>query len=361
MPVFALAALTPVPLIGLGALAGGAWLWAGFLYMALLSVLLDQLIPYVAGDAAEGQEFPGADLLLAGLALSAMALLLVVSWTIAAPSGRSSGQKILLFCATGLWLGQVGHPAAHELIHRGNRLLFRLGQAFYIAILFGQHASAHRLVHHRYVASDCDPNTAREGESFYHFARRAWIGSWKMGWRAETDLRARARGRPGLHPYAVYLAGGALCLGLALVTGGVYGLVIWILLGLYAQMQVLVSDYVQHYGLRRARLENGRLEPVGPQHSWNTAHWASSALMLNAPRHSDHHSHPSRPYPALRLPAGDIAPRLPWPLPLACCLAFLPGPWRRLMRPHLRRWQASGTAPPGPASPGPASPQVRQS
>ena len=354
MPVFALAALTPVPLICLGALLGGLWLWAAFLYMALLSALLDQLIPHVAGEAEEGQEFPGADLLLAGLALSALTLLPGVTWAITRPSDLSSAQKILLVIATGLWLGQVGHPAAHELIHRSQRLLFRLGRAFYTAILFGQHVSAHRLVHHRNVASDLDPNTAREGESFYHFAPRAWAGSWRMGWRAEDALRARAQKRPGLHPYALYIGGGALCLSLAFAIGGLYGVLIWILLGLYAQIQVLVSDYVQHYGLKRALLENGRLEPVGPRHSWNTAHWASSALMLNAPRHSDHHSHPSRPYPALRLPGADEAPRLPWPLPIACSLAFLPGPWRRAMRPHLRRWKAE--APPQPE----AAPQIGQ-
>jgi alkane 1-monooxygenase len=61
--------------------------------------------------------------------------------------------------------------------------------------------------------------------------------------------------------------------------------------------------------------------------------------MLNAPRHSDHHAHPGRPYPALRLPDAEDAPRLPWPLPLACMIALCPPLWKRAIRPHLRRWQ----------------------
>ena len=61
--------------------------------------------------------------------------------------------------------------------------------------------------------------------------------------------------------------------------------------------------------------------------------------MLNAPRHSDHHSHPARPYPALRLGEPDEAPRLPWPLPVACTLALFPPLWKRAIRPTLRRWQ----------------------
>jgi alkane 1-monooxygenase len=85
-----------------------------------------------------------------------------------------------------------------------------------------------------------------------------------------------------------------------------------------------LSDYVQHYGLRRAAGER-----VATAHSWNAPQWFSSSLMLNAPRHSDHHAHPTRPYPALRL--EDDAPILPWPLPLACFVALIPRLWRRKM------------------------------
>lgn len=344
MAAFAVASLAPVPLLALGIWAGGGWLWAGFLYMALLSVLLDQLVPYVAGDAPEGAEFPAADAVLVAVGLSALALLPAAVWAVAGPSGLSVGQRVLLFFGAGLWLGQVGHPAAHELIHRSPRALFNLGRAVYTVLLFGQHASAHRLVHHRHVASGEDPNSARAGESFYRFMPRAWRGSFIQGWKAEDALRARSAGRQGLHPYTVYMGGGALSLALAAALAGWGGILAWVGLALHAQMQILVSDYVQHYGLQRVTLANGRLEPVGPQHSWNTAHWFSSALMLNAPRHSDHHAHPTRPYPALRLPAPTDAPRLPWPLPVACTLAFFPRLWRRAMRPRLRPWAEAAAA-----------------
>lgn len=335
---FAVAALLPVPLLGLGTQFGGAWLWAALLYMAVLALLLDQLVPLTAGTA-EGEEFPSADRLLVAVACLALALLPLATWAIAGPSGLSTTERVVLFFATGFWLGQVAHPAAHELIHRPRRPLFRLGAACYAALLFGQHASAHRLVHHRHVASAEDPNTARAGESFYRFARRAWIGSFRQGLLAETALRAD---RPGLHPYAAYLAGSAASLALAALIAGLPGLLTWTALALHAQSQILLSDYVQHYGLTRARLGDGRLEPVGPAHSWNTAHWFTSAMMLNAPRHSDHHAHPLRPFPALRLP--EDAPRLPWPLPVACALALSPRLWRRAIAPHLARWRESRPA-----------------
>ncbi len=332
LAAFAVAALSPLALIGIGAAVGGVWLWAAFLYMAVLTVLLDQLIPLTAGQTDDA-EFPAANALLTACGLGALILLPLATWAIAGPSALTMAERVFLFFATGFWLGQVGHPAAHELIHRPNRGLFRLGAAFYAAILFGQHASAHRLVHHRHVASRDDPNTARAGESFYRFAPRAWIGSFRGGARAETALRA---GR-GLHPYAVQLGTSAAALTLATLIAGLPGLLTWIGLALHAQSQILLSDYVQHYGLTRALRPDGKLEPVGPAHSWNTAHWFSSAMMLNAPRHSDHHVHPTRPFPALHL--AEDAPRLPWPLPLACALALAPHTWRRAIAPHLARWR----------------------
>jgi alkane 1-monooxygenase len=324
-------------LLGAGLAYGGLWLWAAVVYMTLLTLCLDQLIPLVPGTSDQA-EFPGADRLLLTIGLGALILLPTATWAIAGPSGLSTTERILLFFATGFWLGQVGHPAAHELIHRSQRSLYRLGAAVYVALLFGQHASAHRLVHHRCVASPEDPNTARRGESFYRFAPRAWIGSFRQGLQAETALRARAT-HPAIHPYAAYIAGSLAALAFSTLVAGLPGLLAWTGLALHAQSQILLSDYVQHYGLTRARLPDGKLEPVDARHSWNTAHWFTSAMMLNAPRHSDHHVHPSRPFPALHMPDTDQAPRLPWPLPLACALALSPRLWRRAIAPHLARWR----------------------
>lgn len=337
LAAFALAALAPLPLLGVGAMLGGAWLWAAFLYMALVSVLLDEMLPESGGSSQAGQD-DLADLILVSVAIGALTVLPLATWAIAGPGPLDAGERVILFLATGFWLGQVAHPAAHELIHRPRRELFRLGASVYTAILFGQHASAHRLVHHRYVASADDPNTARAGEGFYRFAARAWIGSFRAGLRAESDLRARGQWQ-GLHPYAGYIGGGLAALVVAALIAGLPGLLAWAGLSAHAQFQILLSDYVQHYGLMRARGPDGRLEPVQPRHSWNTAHWFSSAMMLNAPRHSDHHMHPGRPFPALEAAAPDLAPRLPWPLPVACALALVPRLWRRAIRPHLARWQ----------------------
>ena len=335
MALFALAAVLPLPLFVLG-LAGGGWGLVGLLYMTVFTALLDQALSWLAPDAPEGAEFPAADPLLVVLGVAHLATMPLAVWAIAGDSGLAGWERAVLFAGFGLWFGQVSNPAAHELIHRGHRGLFRLGAAVYASMLFGHHASAHRLVHHRHAASRADPNTARRGEGCYRFFVRAWVGSFRAGWLAEADRR---KGR-GLHPYAWIVAGSALGLMVGGLVAGWAGVAVWALLALHAQSQLLLSDYVQHYGLMRARLPDGRLESVGDRHSWNAPHWFSSALMLNAPRHSDHDAHPARPYPALRLPEADAAPHLPYALPVCCLVALAPPLWRRMMHPHLRRWRA---------------------
>lgn len=337
--LFAFAALLPPALLAMGMVWGGALAWAGLAAITLFAAIMDRFGGLFMGSAPEGAEFPAANSLLAALAGLHIVLL---PWMVAHLSGAAPLiDKIGLFLGASLWLGQISNPAAHELIHRAPRALFGLGAVMFSMVLFGHHTSAHRLVHHTHAATPLDPNTARSGEGFYAFFLRAWSGSFTRGLQAENDLRARKSGRQVFHPYALYSGISAASLALAFALGGLLGLAIWVLLSLSATAQLMLSDYVQHYGLMRTKLPNGKYEPVQNRHSWNAPHWYSSAMMVSAPRHSDHHAHPSRPYTALRLPNATDAPRLPWPLPLACTIALFPPIWKRAIRPHLKPWLAT--------------------
>lgn len=338
---FSAASLLPVPLLVLAVMFGGAWAWTALLYLTLFTFAMDELIAFAGNETDNDREFPAADALSVVLAGAHFALLALV--VAAFGRGVGPGEGIALFLATGLFFGQVGNSNAHELIHRGNRALHVLGRWVYISLLFGHHTSAHRLVHHQHVASDRDPNSARRGESYYRFAARAWAGSFRAGLRAENALRA---GRPAWqHPYIGYGLGAVAFLIGAYLLGGRAGLGAFVALAIYAQSQLLISDYVQHYGLRRRMGASGNPEPVAARHSWNAPHVFSARLMLNAPRHSDHHAHPARAFPALTLPAAGEAPTLPYSLPAMSMLALLPPVWRRLMDPRVALWQA------GPATP----------
>lgn len=60
--------------------------------------------------------------------------------------------------------------------------------------------------------------------------------------------------------------------------------------------------------------------------------------MLAAPRHSDHHAHPTKPYPALKMHAADVAPNLPYSLPVMATIALYPRLWRQVMDPRVAYW-----------------------
>ena len=333
---FSIATLTPVCLLTLAATQGGAWGLAALLYMTGFVYLMDRLVQGAAARAGADGEFPAGEGLALTLGLAHLGLLFLAVGAIGGDSGLSPAERLACFLGFGLFFGQVSNANAHELIHKPSRWPRRLGKAVYISLLFGHHASAHPRVHHVWAASDMDPNSPRGNQSFYRFWPRAWIGSFRKGLRAENDLRARARTALSIwsHPYLHYVAGAVGMVGLSALIWGWGGVCALLLVTCYAQMQLLLSDYVQHYGLQRQRGADGRLEPVGPEHSWNARQFYSSALMLNAPRHSDHHMHPLRSYPALRLDPATM-PILPRSLPVMATLALWPAMWRRVMDPRV--------------------------
>ncbi|TMV94758.1 alkane 1-monooxygenase [Thioclava sp. BHET1] len=343
---FALVTLAPVPILIAGAVFGGWPAWLALVWIALFIFLLDEIIARAAPDAPEGSEFPAADRLSIALACTHFGLLILAVAALSGHTFLAGWSWIAVLLGFGLFFGQVSNSNAHELIHRTDKRLFALGKWVYISLLFGHHSSAHRLVHHRFVATPDDPNSAQRGEKFWSFAPRAWIGGFVAGLEmeralalrrvpaADADLVTRLRLRiAALGPYPSYVLGGLWFVLLVGILFGLPGVLAYLLLCLYAQLQLLLSDYVQHYGLQRAQRGNGDYAPVTTRHSWDAPHPISGLWMLNAPRHSDHHAHPGRRYPALRLgeTAEPARPMLPRSLPAMAALALVPPLWRRVM------------------------------
>jgi len=244
--------------------------------------------------------------------------------------------KVLLITAAGLYFGQISNSNAHELIHRRNSWLRRLGVWSYASLLNGHHDSAHRLVHHVHAGTRKDPNTARLGEGFWRFVLRASRNEYRAGYSAEKRLR---QGKPHWqHPYFLHGAISAAALAAAALLGGWVGVLGFVLIAVYAQLQLYLSDYVQHYGLLRQRMPDGSTEAMGPAHAWNAPHWYSSAMMLNAPRHSDHHMKPGKAFPELTITPKDM-PMLPQSLPVMAVLALFPPLWRKVMDKRALRFR----------------------
>lgn len=325
---FAVASLLPAALLALACLWGGLWAWAGIAAITVVVFFLDKLSVETQISDATGHRLSEV------LGVTHFALLGLAVWAMGGP--LPVFDKALIVVGCGLYFGQISNSNAHELIHRAARWPFRLGASNYASILFGHHTSAHRLIHHVHAGTQRDPATSRLGEGFWSYLVRAWIGGFRAGLRAE---RQRHGGVRWPAPYVAYAVGSALTVMVAFALAGLPGIAGLVAIAAYAQIQLMLSDYVQHYGLERLILADGKPEKMGPQHSWNAPHWYSSAMMLNAPRHSEHHMNPAKPFPALDLTRGEM-PILPQSLPVMAVIALVPPLWRRLMDKRVAAWRA---------------------
>lgn len=316
---------------------GGLWVLPPLVILGMISHICDELFEN-RPDAPIERLFQNSLPIL--LALLHFILLGTAIWSLTAQP-FSLLEKTALFTGYTLYFAHVSNAVGHELIHRRTRLQFTLGKWVFISILFGHHTSAHRYIHHPYVATKYDPNTARYGESFYRFFIRAWRGSFLAGLGAENErlgYAADSRAVDIANPYFTYILGSFLCMGLVAGLAGWTALLIYLLLAFISQAGLLMTDYTQHYGLMRTEGPDGKFPPIAPHHSWNAPHWFTRNLTLNAPLHSDHHAKPAKPYTDLQTVGPDRAPQLPYSPGIMSMLALHPRRWRKVMHPRVAAW-----------------------
>ncbi len=323
---FILAALAPVILLALGAVHGGVWVWAALAYVSVIAFLADELVRWRTAPADPDATARGANALSVGLALAHFGLMAGGILAVAGQTGLGGADRVAAFLAFGLYFGQVSIANAHELIHRPQRGLFNLGKWVFISMLYGHVTTSHRLLHHPHVATPKDPNFPPLGTSFYRYVPRSLWGNLREGFRIE-QARAALSGR--MNPYVTYIGGAAGMLALAGWAAGGAGVAALLGLAAYAQLQHAMVDYLQHYGLARRKLPDGSYAPQAAHHSWNSPHWFTSLMTVNVTRHSDHHAHPARIYPALRL--DTTMPMLPYSLPAMGAIALIPPLWFKMM------------------------------
>lgn len=226
----------------------------------------------------------------------------------------------------------------HELGHKNNRADRIAAQVANGLVGYGHFCIEHNVGHHVHVATPEDCASARMGESIYKFVRREIPGAFKRGWHHERERMAKQGRRPFTWHNPILLSW-ALTLAVGAALLAIFG---WILLPyliihhVYAWYGLTQANYVEHYGLLRQKMPNGRYEACRPRHSWNTNHIFSNLLTFHLQRHSDHHANALRPYQALR--DFEDLPRLPSGYPGSFALAAFPSQWFRIMDPKLMRW-----------------------
>jgi len=257
-------------------------------------------------------------------------------------SDHLAGQEKWWFMASvGLVTGAVGIVYAHELMHQKSKIERFLGDALMALALYGHFRSEHLLVHHTYVGTPKDAVTAHYNEGFHRFFPRVLHQCLTSAWRAEKAMLARKK-LTAFHrsnPFWKYAALEVLFLLVAFAIAGWFGVALFIVQAFTAVLLLEATNYVEHYGLTRQYLGNGKYERVLPRHSWNSAYKVTNYLLINLQRHSDHHYKPNRRYPLLQNHPEKDAPQLPKGYTLMVAIAMFPPLWKRIMNPRVKAWR----------------------
>ena len=238
--------------------------------------------------------------------------------------------KLGLTVTVGIVSG-IGINTAHELGHRAEHLERRLAKIALAQSGYGHFYVEHNRGHHVRVATPEDPASARFGESLWGFLPRSVFGGFRSALSLERERLSR-KGKRWFSRENNLLQAWSLT---AVLFGAmilVFGYTIIPFLALQAVIGfglLETVNYLEHYGLKRARRTDGRYERCSPRDSWNSDRLVTNVLLFHLQRHSDHHANPGRRYQTLRSP--EQAPQLPYGYATMMVLAFIPPLWRAVM------------------------------
>jgi alkane 1-monooxygenase len=238
--------------------------------------------------------------------------------------------QVLIGTLMGLVNG-IGVNTAHELSHKPEKLNHYLSHMALAPTGYNHFRIEHPYGHHRRAATPEDPASSKMGETFWQFLPRTVVGSFKSAIEIETKRLERqgkkfwSKDNELFHGWAIAAAFHGTMLAAFgprvipfLATQAAYGVTLFELI-----------NYVEHYGLMREDLGNGRYARTMPEHSWNNNNVVTNLFLYQLQRHSDHHAYPTRSFQALR--HFDDAPQLPGGYASMLLPAMIPAWWSKVM------------------------------
>lgn len=237
-------------------------------------------------------------------------------------------------------IGGLAITVAHELIHKQGRLERSAGGVLLALVCYGGFKVEHVRGHHVHVSTPRDASSARFNQSVYQFLPHAFRHNFRNAWQLEFDrLRQQGRKPFSYHNELLwwYLLSTAILVAFTLTLGWL-GALFFLGQSLVAVTLLEIVNYLEHYGLHRRLLPNGRYERTQPEHSWNSSYFLTNVILFHLQRHSDHHAYPRRRYQVLR--HFDEVPQLPSGYAGMVLLALFPPLWRRVMNPRVRAYYA---------------------
>ena len=331
------------PLILLAAVHGGWWLLPPFLFMSVAGPL-DRALGR-DGRTMDPAETPERHLIWHNVPVWTWAALwpptLVFGmWQILVANPFAIWEDAILAIILTME-AQAVFVVGHEMVHRRTAWERRFGEFLLASASYPQYATEHVYIHHAKVGTPHDVGSAPKGESFWRYFPREVASNLTNSWRVSGERLAR-RGLPRWHysnPFWRYGLALAFWYGLVLWMGGIWALPVFIFLGLSCVFSMKLSNYFQHYGLRRIRLPNGRWEKTLPRHSWSADWKFSNWMFFNMQRHADHHAMAARHYPLLQVLGPEESPQLPGTYSDMMNIVLRPKRWFEKMDPLVEQWR----------------------
>jgi alkane 1-monooxygenase len=232
--------------------------------------------------------------------------------------------------AMGMMCGVFGINVAHELGHSPLKREQFMSKALLLTSLYMHFFVEHNKGHHKWVGTMHDPATARYNESIYRFFLRVIPQSFVSAWRISRN-EAKRKKQPLVHEVLTYVLVEIGAIALIFVFFGGTVMLSFLLAATMGILLLETVNYIEHYGLTRAKIVGNRYEDVTPAHSWNSDFVLGRIVLFELTRHSDHHANPERPYEHLR--SLSDAAQLPAGYPSMMLLALFPFAWFRIMNP----------------------------
>lgn len=254
---------------------------------------------------------------------------------------RLSLWEVGLMAGILLMVAQTVFIVGHELVHRRALWERRLGEFLLASVSYPHYATEHVYIHHPRVCTPMDPGSAPKGVSFWQYLPQEVTNNLVGAWRFERRRLTR-RHLPLWHrtnAFWRYIVEVGVWYGLIYWMGGPWAVLVFLALCGSVVFSMKISNYVQHYALRRIRKPTGRFEPVKPRHAWSAAYKFTNWLYYNMQRHADHHTS-NRRYPLLQHHGDAASPQLPGSYAQMNGLALFPRRWFETMDPLVDRQRA---------------------
>ena len=238
----------------------------------------------------------------------------------------------------GVVSGVLAINVAHELIHKDSKLERFCGGLLLSLVCYGGFKVEHVRGHHVNVSTPEDPSSADYNQTLYHFLPRAIWHNITNAWKLEaTRLKRKGKSVWSLdNELFTWYGLSALWAVASFIAFGWLGVAFFLGQSIVAFVLLEIINYVEHYGLRRKKRDNGKYEYVTHHHSWNSNFFLTNILLIHLQRHSDHHAFPKRRYQVLR--HHEDSPQLPAGYATMVLLALVPPLWKKVMNPIIDKY-----------------------